>query len=63
MAKSMVAQSDAKWQAECDLETMINYQKIMKDSKRYKAAMVVKKEKLEALAAAGNDAAMEKGKK
>jgi hypothetical protein len=54
---------DEKWQAECDLETMINYQKIMKDSKRLKAAMAMKKEKLDALAAAGSNVKSEKGGK
>ena len=60
MAKGAAPKVDEKWQAECDLETMINYQKIMKDQKRYKAAMAMKKEKL---AAAGSNVQSEKGSK
>lgn len=59
----MAPKVDEEWQAECDLETMINYQKIIKDKKRYNAAMSMKKEKLDALAAAGNNVKSEKGNK
>ncbi len=39
--------SDAEWQAESDLTTLIDAEKIKKDKKRLKAVMAMKK-KLEA---------------
>lgn len=42
-----------EYQAQCDLRTMIEYQKIMKDAGRRKAAMAARDKEMEALKSAG----------
>ncbi len=45
-----ISPDSKKWQAEADLQTMIEYQKICKDKSRHQAAMAMKREKMKALA-------------
>jgi len=46
---------EKKHQAECDLHTMIEYQKICNDKGRYKAAMAMRKKKMEMLEEIGEE--------
>jgi hypothetical protein len=42
-------QVDAKWRAECDLRSLMEASDIRKDPKRYKAAQMLAKERLDEL--------------
>jgi hypothetical protein len=54
MAKSATApMMDKAWQAESDLRTLIDAEKIKKDKTRYAAAMKCHAEQMKALAAIG----------
>jgi hypothetical protein len=51
---------DKKWQAQSDLSTLIESEKICRDKLRYKAAMAVRKEQMAALEAVGSEEKVEK---
>jgi hypothetical protein len=55
MNKAQMAKEEKKWQAESDLSTLIQAEKIKKDKARYAAAMKVHKEQQAALDAIKED--------
>lgn len=49
------AADDAEWQAECDLRTLIECEKIEKDPKRLKAAQELAKKRMMEVAAVASE--------
>lgn len=62
MSKKSTPSVDKGWQAECDLRTLIDAQKIMADKSRFAAAMAKHKEMKDSLDAVGEDASEAKVK-
>lgn len=55
MSKRAMDAEEKRWRAEADLRTLVEAEEIRADKARLKAAMKIRKEKLDAMKAAGDD--------